>query len=426
MAVTGRLALVALLGVVPLALAPHVLTFLVVLFVLIACLVIDLVLAASPRRVLSQRTPTGPTRLGQTTTSHLVLINGSKRTLRASLRDAWQPSAGASDNRAHLRLAAGERRAIDVRLTPTRRGERHTDRLTIRSLGPLGTAARQHSFAVPGVVRVLPAFASVRHLPSRLARLRDLEGRTLTMTRGQGTEFDSLREYVIGDDVRSIDWRASARVADVVVRTWRPERDRHVVLVLDSGRTSAGRVGDSPRLDAAMDASMLLTALAARAGDHVHLFVGDAGLRALVRDTDLTELANTLSDIEPALVETDWSALVRQVLTRIKQRSLVVLLTPLEPAVIQAGLLPDLAQLTRHHRVIVASVADPALERITTARGSTEAVYGAAAASAATSERAALARRLAARGVSVVDEPPDTIAPRLADTYIDLKALGQI
>ncbi len=171
---------------------------------------------------------------------------------------------------------------------------------------------------------------------------------------------------------------------------------------------------------------MLLTALAARAGDHVHLFVGDAGLRALVRDTDLTELANTLSDIEPALVETDWSALVRQVLTRIKQRSLVVLLTPLEPAVIQAGLLPDLAQLTRHHRVIVASVADPALERITTARGSTEAVYGAAAASAATSERAALARRLAARGVSVVDEPPDTIAPRLADTYIDLKALGQI
>jgi uncharacterized protein (DUF58 family) len=175
-----------------------------------------------------------------------------------------------------------------------------------------------------------------------------------------------------------------------------------------------------------MDASMLLTALAARAGDHVHLFVGDAGLRALVRDTDLTELANMLSDIEPALVETDWSALVRQVLTRIKQRSLVVLLTPLEPAVIQAGLLPDLAQLTRHHRVIVASVADPALVRMTAARGSTEAVYGAAAATAATSERAALARRLAARGVSVVDEPPDTIAPRLADTYIDLKALGQI
>ena len=79
--------------------------------------------------------------------------------------------------------------------------------------------------------------------------------------RGQGTEFDSLREYVLGDDVRSIDWRATARRSDVVVRTWRPERDRQVVLVLDTGRTSAGRVGGAPRLESALDAALLLAAL---------------------------------------------------------------------------------------------------------------------------------------------------------------------
>ena len=111
---------------------------------------------------------------------------------------------------------------------------------------------------MPGLVRVLPAFPSIRHLPSRLARLRELDGRAAVRVRGQGTEFDSLREYVLGDDVRSVDWRASARSRSVVVRTWQPERDRRVVLVLDTGRTSAGRVDDVPRLDSAMDAALLL------------------------------------------------------------------------------------------------------------------------------------------------------------------------
>ena len=109
--------------------------------------------------------------------------------------------------------------------------------------------------------------------------------------RGQGTEFDSLREYVVGDDVRSIDWRATARRDAVVVRTWQPERDRRLILVLDTGRTSAGRVGDAPRLDAAMDAALLLAALAARAGDRVDLLAGDRRVRARVVGASRTHAA---------------------------------------------------------------------------------------------------------------------------------------
>ncbi len=121
-----------------------------------------------------------------------------------------------------------------------------------------------------------------KHLPSRLARLRELDGRSTILQRGQGTEFDSLREYVPGDDVRSIDWRGTARSTTVVVETWRPERDRHVLIVLDSGRTSAGRVGDQPKLDHAMDAALLLAALASRAGDRVDLLIADREVRASV------------------------------------------------------------------------------------------------------------------------------------------------
>ena len=96
-------------------------------------------------------------------------------------------------------------------LRPTRRGDRRTERVTVRSLGPLGLAARQASPTVPGAVRVLPAFDARRHLPGKLARLRELDGRSSVRVRGQGTEFDALRDYVDGDDVRSIDWRATAR-----------------------------------------------------------------------------------------------------------------------------------------------------------------------------------------------------------------------
>ena len=107
------------------------------------------------------------------------------------------------------------------------------------------------------------------------------------MIRGQGTEFDSLREYVRGDDVRSIDWRATrahgAIRPSLVVRTWRPERDRRVVIVIDTGRTSAARIADEPRIDTAFEAALLLAALATRAGDRVDLVVFDRRVRGRVQ-----------------------------------------------------------------------------------------------------------------------------------------------
>jgi uncharacterized protein (DUF58 family) len=219
------------------------------------------------------------------------------------------------------------------------------------------------------VARALPPFTSRRHLPSLLAELRQLDGRSAVRTRGQGTEFDSLRDYVEGDDVRSIDWRATARRRDVVVRTWQPERDRHVVLVLDTSRTSAGRVLDMPRLDSAMDAALLLAALASRAGDRVEVLMGDRQVHAQVRADRrgdlLHRLVNAMAPLEPALVEADWPRLIGAVTTRVRRRALIVLLTPLEPAAVEESLLPVLPTLTGRHRVVVASVQDPALAAAT-------------------------------------------------------------
>jgi uncharacterized protein (DUF58 family) len=250
------------------------------------------------------------------------------------------------------------------------------------------------------------------------------------LTRGEGTEFDSLREYVPGDDTRSIDWRATARQTTVAVRTWRPERDRHILLVLDTGRTSAGRVGDAPRLDSSMDAALLLAALASRAGDRVDLLAYDRRVRALVqgrtaRDV-LPSLVNAMATLEPELVETDARGLAATAIRTAPRRSLIVLLTSLDTAPVEEGLLPVLAQLTQRHTVLVASVADPHIARMATARGNTDAVYEAAAAARAQTERDRIAEKLRRAGVTIVDATPDDLAPKLADAYLALKSAGRL
>ncbi|CBG72552.1 MULTISPECIES: DUF58 domain-containing protein [Streptomyces] len=436
MAPTGRAALLAALGTLPVGIwEPGWTGILAVNAPLALACACDYALAAPVRRLGLLRSGDTSARLGETADVTLTVTNPANRPLRAQLRDAWPPSSWlpgseVAASRHRLTIPPGERRRVTTRLRPTRRGDRQADRVTIRSYGPLGLFARQGSHRVPWTVRVLPPFTSRKHLPSKLARLRELDGRTSVLTRGEGTEFDSLREYIPGDDTRSIDWRATARQSSVAVRTWRPERDRHILLVLDTGRTSAGRVGDAPRLDASMDAALLLAALASRAGDRVDLLAYDRRVRALVQGRSagdvLPSLVNAMAPLEPELVETDARGLAATALRTAPRRALIVLLTTLDAAPVEQGLLPVLSRLTQRHSVLVASVADPHIARMAEARGTTDAVYEAAAAAQSQTERHRIADQLRRHGVTVVDATPDNLAPALADAYLALKAAGRL
>ena len=428
MALTWRTPALLLLSVAAVLARPEASTVWTILLVVVVLVTIDTVLApkSSLLEISRQRTPA--TRLGETAETVLVVANPSSRRVTGILRDAWQPSAGAVANRHRLRLPAGERVRLVTPLNPVRRGDLTADRVTVRTLGPLGLAARQHAVLVAGSVRVTPAFPSRRHLPSRLARLRELDGRAAVRVRGQGTEFDSLREYVRGDDVRSIDWRASARSRNVVVRTWQPERDRRVVIVLDTSRTSAGRIGDVPRLDSAMDAALLLAALAARAGDRVDFLAGDRVVRARVRSGHrgdaLASVQDTMVGLTSELVEADWRRLVGAVDDLGRSRALVVLLTPLEPSAIEHGLLPLIGHLSARHRVVLASVRDPELARLAADRQDLPSTYRAAAAEQTIARRQRTASLLGALGLDVLDESADQLPVVLADHYLALKARG--
>jgi uncharacterized protein (DUF58 family) len=437
---TGRTGLLALLCVLPIALSPRPATsFAVLLAVLAVGVLADFGLAANPSQLHYTRLPNGSVRLGEPVNVGLLIHNGGRRRFRGQVRDAWAPSTRAEPRALAVDIVAGQVQRADTCLRPVRRGDQRSAAVTARSIGPLGMAGRQRSRPVPGQVRVLPPFLSRKHLPSRLARLREIDGLLPTLTRGQGTEFDSLREYVVGDDVRSIDWRATARRADVVVRTWRPERDRRVVIVLDTGRTAAGRVGVDPtagdpggwpRLDWSMDAALLLAALASRAGDHVDFLAHDRVTRAGVFGASRTELLARLVDamapLKPALVESDATAMVSAIVSRARRRALVVLMTDLNASALDEGLLPVLPQLSAKHRVIVAAVTDPRVDQLAAGRSDAAAVYDAAAAERSRNDRWRIASRLRHSGVDVIDAPPTELAPALADRYLAMKAAGRL
>ena len=428
MAITGRVPLLVLLGLLPVVARPAFSTLWLWLLGVTALVAVDWWVAPAPRTMALTRLPLAPVRLAQDTSTGLRVANEGRRRVLATVRDAWQPSAGATGNRHRVRLRPGEHTTLRTPLHPVRRGDLRAVGVTVRSRGPLGLAARQQTRTVPGRLRSLPPFESRKHLPSRLSRLRELDGRAAVRVRGQGTEFDSLREYVRGDDVRSIDWRATARSRSVVIRTWQPERDRRVVLVLDTSRTSAGRVREVPRLDSAMDAALLLAALATRAGDRVDFVAGDRRVRARQRFAGardiVARLQDAMADLEPIIAEADWDALAGAVSAFGRQRALVVLLTSLEPAPVEEGLLPVLPALVRHHRVVLASVRDPALSELAEGRDTVAAVYQAAAAEQELGRRRRTAELLRALGVGVVDADAESLPPGLADHYLHLKAHG--
>lgn len=433
MYVTGRLPLLVALGVVPVVLLSlaGVDAWLSAAGWVVLCAAAalgDAAAAADPRRVTVNRRMPHRVLLGQPVLSELVLRNGGTRSIHGRVRDAWQPTAGAPAERVPIDLPAGEARAVGIPLRPRRRGELRSAFVVVRSHGPLRLAGRQARIDAPGAIRVLPPFTARRHLPSRLARLRELDGSTSVQVRGQGTEFDSLREYVRGDDVRSIDWRATARSTTTMLRTWRPERDRHVVIVIDTGRTAAARVGDGVRMDAAMEAALLLSALATRAGDHVHLLMFDRVIRARVTRVDgpglLPALVDAMAPVEPQLIDTDWDATFAQVRTLTSRPSLVVLLTAQDAAEAARGFLGSLPAVARSAHVLVGTVtgdADPLPERPDAAD-----VYRAAAIERAVQDAAVVAAAIGRAGGEAIADTPDRLPPRIADRYLALKAAGRL
>ncbi len=432
---TRRLgAVAAAAALVALALPGHgvLVPLLVVNGVLLGAAGIDAILAVDPSRLDVDRDLPPVLVLRSAGEVRWTVRNPTDRRLHVSLADELAPSLGATTRRMRGAVPPAARLTGTATLTPSRRGRFDVTALVVRVDGPLGLGARQRTLDRPAVLRVHPLFPSRAEAELRINRARILEvGLRSAKGRGGGTEFDQLREYGVDDEVRRIDWAATARSGKAMVRTYRAERNQSVLLLLDNGRVMAGRVAEVPRVEHAMDALMCLTTVATRLGDRCGLVVFDRHVRSVVpahagRD-QLGRMAEAMYALDPVLAESDYRGAFASALTRFRRRSLIVLFTDLVEQAVGESLLPALPLLVRHHVVVIAAVRDPDVAAwATRPPEDAEGAYRAAAATAALAERDRTSARLRGLGAVVIDAPAGDLAPRLADAYLDLKARGSL
>ncbi len=328
---------------------------------------LDLALAASPRSLTFERSRSDAARgWASRPRSPSPWSTPARARLRAQVRDAWPPSAAATPRSWRVDVGSGDRARLTSVLVPTRRGERCSRRRdrtrdrTARDL-PAGSAPARP----PGQCGCCPPSPADDCCPTSSLGYASSTARWWPSSVAKAPSSTRSATYVGGDDPRSIDWRATARRNDVVVRTWRPERDRQVLLVLDTGRTAAGRVGGAPRFEATLDATLLLAALARHAGDRVGLIAHDRRLRA----------ASTWpgqSDVLPSVMRATAASSLRSsrpMSARSSPRCFADFAgdrswsgSPRSSrTAIETGLLPVVGSLVKRHTVVVASVSDPRL-----------------------------------------------------------------
>ena len=429
-----RLAIVAaagslLVGWVPGGSAQAIVVFNLILLIVAAA---DAALAPAPDDIRVERELPAVLTLGAEARVVWRVHNHLDRLLRVELADELAPSLQAERRRARVTVPSGGRVTATTTIRPSRRGRFDVARVTVRAPGPLQLAARQGERRVPGVLRVYPPFASRDEAELRINKARILEvGLRSAQGRGGGTEFDSLREYGPDDEFRRIDWAATARSTKPVVRTYRAERNQTMLCMLDCGRVMAGRVGGVPRIEHAMDAVMMLTAVATRLGDRAGLVAFDSEVRSVVPPghtrAQLSRVTEAMYDLEPRLLESDYRGAFVESITRFRRRALLVVFTDLAENAMTETLLPALPLVARDDVVVIASVRDPEVARWAEERpeyGSD--AYRKAAAVAALEERRHLTARLRGIGVTVVDEVPGRLAPALADAYLKVKATGRL
>jgi uncharacterized protein (DUF58 family) len=395
--------------------------------------VADLLLGADPGVVGMQRRLPATLTLGAGGGEvRWSVTNPTGRAARMAVADELAPSLRPGTRRFRVTVPSGGTVTTSTRIDPTRRGRFEPDEIVVRVDGPLGFVSRQRRRSLPGTLRVLPVFRSRKQVELRIERAQLLEVglRTARGSRG-GTEFDSLRDYTVDDEVRRIDWAATARSQHAIVRTYRAERNQQILVLLDSGRVMAGQVGGVPRIEWAMDAAMALTAVATRLGDRCGLVTFDRAVRAVVPPaagrSQLGRVTDAVYDLEPQLVESDYLGAFAATVARFRRRALLVLVTELAEEAMTETLVPALPLLLAHHLVVVASVTDPDVVAWAAASPrEPEAAYRTAAAVAATGRRARSAALLQALGVTVVDAAPDALATRLVDAYLDVKAAGRL
>ncbi|HEX8591042.1 DUF58 domain-containing protein [Pseudomonas sp.] len=320
---------------------------------------------------------------------------------------------------------------LTYRLRPVSRGDFTFERTELVIRSPLRLWSSRRYVLNPDIVRVYPDFARLHN--GQLLGVENWLSQTgirQQPRRGPGLEFHQLREFREGDSLRQIDWKATARHRAPIAREYQDERDQQILFMLDCGRRMRSQDGELTHFDHALNACLLLSYVALRQGDAVGLstFAGeqDKHLPPVKGASQLNVLLNHLYNVNATQRPADYATAMRHILARQKRRALVVLVTNLRDED-DEQLLGAVKQLSRHHRVLIASLREAVLDdlRQTPVHTWQQAVDYCGAVDLLNA-RSGLHERLVAHGIPVLDVRPSELGPELVSRYLSWKKAGAL
>jgi uncharacterized protein (DUF58 family) len=366
--------------------------------------------------------------IGAWTQVKLRVVNRSALGQRLRVFDGVPPTMDLRHLPQDLTLAAGASAELQYAVSPRKRGPFRFAPASLLLASPLGLWWFRRDLGAAQEVRVFPNFAPVKKYAvlAMSHRLQQL-GIHHRRRRGEGSEFHQLRDYRTGDSLRQLDWKATARMRRLISRDYQDEQDQQVVCLLDCGRRMRALDGRLSQFDHTLTAMLLLAYVALREGDAVGLLTFAGPERWLPpRRTRgaLDRLMAAVHDLEPGLQATDYLSAAQAALTRLKKRSLVVLITNLRDEDDET-LGPALQLLRKRHRVILASLREPELDQAMQAPVQRfDQALRAGAIDAYLAQRRKAFALLAPRGILALDVLPRQLPVALVNRYLAVKRAG--
>lgn len=356
--------------------------------------------------------------------------NGSRARLWVRVRDTAPAELGGTDPGMSGPVPADGEARWEYVVTPTARGRFTWGDIHLRYRSLLGLWECRKEEPAGGEVRVYPDLGLLEryHLLARTDRLAALGIRRLKLA-GGATEFESLRDYVTGDDARLVDWKATARRSRLIVRNQEAERNQTVLLLVDCGRLMNATEGGVAKLDHAVNAALLLAHVALARGDRVGLCTFSAKVHSwLVPRGNVAQgrlAADALYDLRGDYTETDHGRCLKFLAARHPKRSLMVVLTDFVDATTAAAMVSHVQLAARRHVVLFAALKDAFLERAARSDPRTDREgFRKAAAVDMLRERREVLEQIRHLGAFVVDAEPGAVTPPLINRYLEVMAGG--
>ncbi len=352
---------------------------------------------------------------------------GGRRRLRVEVLVDVDPARLEPQPPAFVDVPAGGRAELAIPLVPKRRGRARLLAVWLRVPGPLGLVSRVVRRELDHEVAVVPNVGAVQRTALKLFGAREqATGVKIEQYIGDGSEFESLREYVPGYDAGSIDWRASARNVKLMVREFRAERNHQVILAFDTGHLMGEPLDGLPKVDHAINAGLILAYVALKTGDRVGLYSFDERPRAFLEPAGgvraFERLRRATGDVEYTTAETNFTLGVADLATRVSRRSLVVVFTDFVDTVTAELMIENMDRLARRHLVVFVALEDPSLGAIAHGEPSSLArLHRAVEAADLERERKLVLERLASRGVHCVDAAPRAVSTPLLNSYLEIR-----